>query len=145
MTDAVRLALDPFDITARARAAYGPDGRLPLPHTAHWPIFPFETDDLQVRHVEDPVLPEPARRGEAAEDCSTCQSADDPFVWNEERCRIVGRWRRPPPHLRGGPPAGMMQLRGLFLTTWLYALPPLSPELWAAIRSHVATTVDAPG
>jgi len=42
-------------------------------------------------------------------------------------------------------PRGMVQLKGMFLTTWLHALPPLSPELWSAIRSHVKTTLAAAG
>lgn len=42
-------------------------------------------------------------------------------------------------------PRGMMQLRGMFLTTWLYTLPPLAPELWAAMRSHVGTALGAGG
>ena len=41
-----------------------------------------------MRHVEDPVLPEPTRRGETTGDCSTCQSADDHFVWNDDRWRV---------------------------------------------------------
>jgi diadenosine tetraphosphate (Ap4A) HIT family hydrolase len=197
--DHVRLRLDPFDITARARSAYGPDGRLALPHTARWPIFPFETDNLRVRHLEDPVLPEPPRRDETVDDCSTCSSGDDRFVWNDERWRVsmsneplslpavvlhsrdhvdfhaltdqmaaemgvrliriqralagiegVGRvhvykWGDGGTHLHifvVARPLGMMQLRGMFLTTWLHTLPPLSPELWTAIRSHVTSTLD---
>ena len=198
--DRVGLKLDALDITIRARSAYGPDGRLALPHTAYWPIFPFETDNLRMRHVEDPVLPEPTRRGETTGDCSTCQSADDHFVWNDDRWRVsmseeplslpaavlhsrdhldfdvltdrlagemgvlliriqralaaiegVGRvhvykWGDGGAHLHiflVARPLGMMQLRGMFLTSWLYALPPLAPELWTAIRSHVRTTLDA--
>ncbi len=35
-------------------------------------------------------------------------------------------------------PLGMMQLRGIFLTTWMYMLPPLPVDQWAAMRGHVA-------
>ncbi len=40
-------------------------------------------------------------------------------------------------------PAGMLQLKGMFLTTWLHALPPLRPALRMAIRSHVSTSLGA--
>ncbi|MBW3648104.1 MAG: hypothetical protein KY440_10070 [Actinobacteria bacterium] len=40
-------------------------------------------------------------------------------------------------------PRGMLQLKGMFLTTWLHALPPLRPELWTAIRAHVRTALEA--
>ncbi len=198
--DSVPLMLDAFAITAAARRAYGSDGRLSLPHTAHWPIFPFETDNLEVRHVEDPVVPEPPRRDEAVADCSTCQSDDDRYVWNDERWRVsmseeplslpavvlhsrahldfdqltdqlgaemgvlvvriqralaaiegvarvhVYKWGDGGVHLHillVARPLGMMQLRGMFLTTWLYALPPLTPQLWTAIRAHVGGALDA--
>lgn len=195
----VPLRLDPFDITERARSAYGSDGRLALPHTARWPIFPFENDKLQMRQLADPVLPEPPRHGENADDCSTCRSGDERFVWSDERWRVsmsneplalpavmlhtrehldfdeltdelaaemgvrlvriqralggiegVGRvhvckWGDGGAHLHifvVGRPRGMMQLRGMFLTTWLYALPPLSPPLWTAIGAQVRTVLD---
>lgn len=40
-------------------------------------------------------------------------------------------------------PQGMMQLRGMFLTTWMHILPPLPRPLWAAVRSHVAAALAA--
>lgn len=82
------LRLDAVDIIRRAREAYGPDGRPALPPQVTWPIFPFETDGLRVRRVEDPVVPEPPRRGESAEDCWTCKAGDDAFVWSDHRWRV---------------------------------------------------------
>ena len=194
-----RLRLDASEITSRARAAYGPDGRLALPKVAHWPIFPFETDDLRMRHVEDPVVPEAARHGEAAEDCDTCRSPDDAFLWTDAGWRVsmskepislpavwlesrdhidfddltdeggaemgvllvrihralasiegvgrvhVNRWGDGGAHLHVwvvARPLGMVQLRGMFLLAWMYALPPLPDGLWTAIRSHVAASLD---
>jgi hypothetical protein len=32
----------------------------------------------------------------------------------------------------------MIQLKGMFLSVWMYALPPLPPEEWDAMRAHVA-------
>jgi len=186
--------LDPVAITARARKAYDPDGSLALPHTAGWPIFPFETEGLRMTHLRDPVLPEPPRNGEMAEDCSTCRLPDDDFVWTDERWLVsmpvepmslpgvvlhsrahldfgdlddeqaaemgvrliriqralatikgVGRvhvykWGDGGAHLHifvVARPVGMIQLKGMFLTTWMHALPPLDPLAWAAIRRHV--------
>ena len=196
--DQIPLRLDPFELTARARSAYGPDGRLAPPMTAHWPIFPFETEDLRMRHLEDPVLPEPPRRDETAGACRTCQWGEDQFVWSDERWRVsmpeeplalpavvlhsrdhldfdaldedlaaemgvrlmrieralraiegvarvhVYKWGDGGAHLHifvVARPLGMMQLRGMYLTAWLYALPPLAPGLWTAIRAHLAASL----
>ena len=194
----VPLRLDPVELTARARSAYGPDGRLALPVTAQWPIFPFETEDLRMRHLEDPVLPEPPRRDETADSCKTCQGGENEFIWSDARWRVsmsedplalpavvlhsrahldfdalnddlaaemgvrlirieralgaiqgvarvhVYKWGDGGAHLHifvVARPLGMMQLRGMYLTAWLYALPPLSPGLWAAIRTHVSASL----
>lgn len=194
------MRLDAFDITRRAREAYGPDGRLALPKVAHWPIRPFETDGLTVRLVEDPVVPEPPRRGEAPEDCWTCTADDDAFVWADERWRVsmpsepealpavtlhprahvdfheltleqgaelgvllvraqralgsidgVGRvhiykWGDGGAHLHViliARPEGMIQLKGMFLSTWMYTLPPLPAREWDAMRTHVAAHLAA--
>ena len=40
-------------------------------------------------------------------------------------------------------PAGMMQLRGMFLIIWLYTLPALAADLWTAIRLHLKATLKA--
>lgn len=189
-------ALDPFDITRRARAAYGPDGRPALPKTAHWPIFPFAVDGLLGRPLEDPVVPEPPRRDERADECHSCRAPDDEYLWTDDRWRVsmpaeppavpvltlhprqhldladltdeqgaglgvllvraeralrsvggVGRvqvykWGDGGAHLHVvliARPEGMMQLRGMYLSTWMHMLPPLPAEQWQAIRAHVAT------
>ena len=198
--------LNAFDITARARGAYGPDGRLPLPKVAYWPICPFEIDTLQVRHLNDPVVPEPPRHGESADECELCKAPDEEFLWTDERWRVgmsadpmalpnvwlhsrehldfddltdalaaemgvriariqralagiegvgrvhLNRWGDGSAHLHlllVARPEGMVQLRGIFLMTWIYALPPLSGDVWVAMREHVAETLrsmnDPPG
>jgi diadenosine tetraphosphate (Ap4A) HIT family hydrolase len=81
------VALDAGVLTARARAAYGPDGRLPVPESAGWDIFPY-AGDLQVKHLADPVLPEPPRQGEKAADCDCRQRDDGDYLWTDERWRI---------------------------------------------------------
>lgn len=187
-------------MTARTRQAYGADGRLPPPRTVGWPIFPFEPVGLRVRHVEDPVVPEPPRRGEDPAECQTCREPDDHFVWSGNRWLVampdepqslpsvtlhtrehldfhelsddlgaemglllvriqraltsiggVGRvhvykWGDGGAHLHifvVARPLGMMQLRGMYLTTWMDILPPLPKEEWTAIRAHVATALAA--
>ncbi len=80
--------LDPWAMTLWSRDAYGADGRLALPRVAHWPIFPFETDGLRTRCVEDPVLPEASRHDEDPDHCATCALPDGSFIWTDERWRI---------------------------------------------------------
>ncbi len=192
--------LDPFELTQRARAAYGAGGRPALPRTARWPIFPFDPGGLEVTTVNDPVVPEPPREGERADGCSTCAREDDHYIWTDQRWRIsmpeepqslpgvvihprdhldfgdlteemgaemgvllvrseraissidgVGRvhvykWGDGGAHLHVfvvGRPRGMMQLRGMFLTTWMHILPPLPPEQWQAIRNQIGAHLGA--
>ena len=51
-----------------------------------WDPFPFE-GDLLVKRLDDPVLPEPPRRGEGGADCPVCARPDDAYVWAAERWR----------------------------------------------------------
>ncbi len=78
--------------TERVRAAYGPDGRLPLPGLPDWDIFPFE-GSLQVKHLADPVLPEPARHGEDESSCGCRDRADTEFL-SDRRALAAGHDRR---------------------------------------------------
>ena len=73
----------------RARAAAGPDGRLPRPGVVDWDVFPFE-GDLLVKRLHDPVLPEPPRHGEnGPASCGACARPDDDYVWAGERWRLT--------------------------------------------------------
>ncbi|HUR22302.1 MAG TPA: hypothetical protein VMZ73_00370 [Acidimicrobiales bacterium] len=38
-------------------------------------------------------------------------------------------------------PAGMLQLKGMYLSTWMFALPPLPADEWEAIRVQVAAAL----
>ena len=38
-------------------------------------------------------------------------------------------------------PAGMIQLKGMYLTTWMFALPALPADDWEAMRRHVAAAL----
>jgi hypothetical protein len=66
---------------------YGPDGRLPVPDTSDWDIFPFE-GELLVKPLVDPVLPEPARQGEAGTNCGACSADDADYAWADSQWRL---------------------------------------------------------
>jgi diadenosine tetraphosphate (Ap4A) HIT family hydrolase len=196
--------LDAGDITRRAREAYGGDGRLALPKQTGWPIFPFETDGLRMRALEEPVLPEPPRNGEGGPaGCWTCtEGGGAGLLWSDDRWLVimpvepqslptvtlhtrahldfgdltddlgaelgvllvraqralasidgVGRvhvykWGDGGAHLHIfliARPAGMIQLKGMFSATWMFALPPLPPATWAAMRRQVTTVLEDAG
>ena len=40
-------------------------------------------------------------------------------------------------------PRGMLQLKGMFLTTWMFILPPFPADEWRAIREHVGRSLAA--
>lgn len=99
--------LDAAAITARARAAYGSDGRLPTPDMGGWDIFPYE-EPLVVKRLADPQLPEPDRFGAEPATCATCAKPDEEFVWAGQRWRLGDGgqaaslpvfWLHPRPHL----------------------------------------------
>jgi hypothetical protein len=75
------------EFTDRVRAAYGPDGRLAPPPLTGWDIFPFE-GDLLVKHLADPVLPEPPRQGEDPASCDCLDRQDDSYLWTDEQWRL---------------------------------------------------------
>ena len=70
------------ELYARAQAAAGADGRLPMPPVGDWETFPFE-GDIRVRPLEPPVAEEPARRGEDAADCWRCNEAPKLAIWSD--------------------------------------------------------------
>ncbi|MGW4464463.1 hypothetical protein [Micromonospora sp. NPDC004704] len=60
---------------------------LSVPDFAKWPSFPFE-GDLRVKHLDDPVDVEPARKGEGSAECLSCNAPDDAYIWVSERWRV---------------------------------------------------------
>ncbi|GGV14999.1 hypothetical protein GCM10010495_31320 [Kitasatospora herbaricolor] len=70
-----------------------PIGRRPQLRTdgvQAWDIFPFE-GELRVKVLDEPVLPEPPRQGEAgAEECDQCARPDSDFLWTDEHWRLSG-------------------------------------------------------
>ncbi|MFI6758208.1 hypothetical protein ACIBF5_03545 [Micromonospora sp. NPDC050417] len=64
-----------------------PHTPLSVPDFAKWPSFPFE-GDLRVKHLDDPVDVEPARKGEGSAECLSCNAPDDAYIWVSERWRV---------------------------------------------------------
>ncbi|MEU6352960.1 hypothetical protein ABZ896_27140 [Streptomyces sp. NPDC047072] len=65
--------------------------RLPMPaeSVADWETFPFEGDDLRVKPLRPPVLPEPARAGEhGPEECRTCNRPLSEALWADDHWRL---------------------------------------------------------
>lgn len=65
--------------------------RLTLPDgdvLATWDIFPFETDGLRPKVLDEPVLPEPPRNGETgADDCFACRG-DGEVIWSNHNWSV---------------------------------------------------------
>jgi hypothetical protein len=74
----------------RARAAVGDDGRLVPGGMAGWDVFPFETEGLLVRALEDYAVPEPDRT-RPPESCGTCRAlaVEDLLLHTGERLAVV--------------------------------------------------------
>jgi diadenosine tetraphosphate (Ap4A) HIT family hydrolase len=54
-----------------------------------WEIFPFE-GDIRVKPLDPPVLPEPARHGEAGPaSCSGCTEPPQDMIWADEHWRVT--------------------------------------------------------
>jgi diadenosine tetraphosphate (Ap4A) HIT family hydrolase len=85
------------EVYARVVAAVGTGGRLPMPTSVTWDIFPWEVDDGQlVPKVLRKPEPEPARRGEQGapdKPCDVCANGFDPthVVWEDERWVLTHR------------------------------------------------------
>jgi hypothetical protein len=64
------------------------DGRLPAPSAdVLGDIFPFESP-VAVVPFADAIVPEPARGGEAAEDCPACRRPDSDYIWSNADWRL---------------------------------------------------------
>jgi hypothetical protein len=79
--------MSPEEFYAHAMRAAGPDGRLPLSRMTGWDVFPFEQEGLRVVPLAAPVLPEPARAGEAGRECRAC-APGRPAIWSDEHWRL---------------------------------------------------------
>ncbi|KDN81011.1 hypothetical protein [Kitasatospora cheerisanensis] len=71
-----------------ARLPIGERPTIPADAAPSWDIFPYE-GDLTVRVLQPPLLPEPARHGEAGpESCGQCARPDSDFLWTDEHWRL---------------------------------------------------------
>lgn len=75
------------ELHARALAAAGEDGRLPMPPVADWETFPFE-GEIRVRPLRPPE-DEPPRRGEDPTDCWRCRLGDEDAIWSDEHWTVT--------------------------------------------------------
>ena len=82
------MALPPDDFYAHALAVADAERRLPLARMTGWDISPFEPDGLRVSPLRPPELPEAARHGENAADCSSCRHRDD-GIWLDAHWRLT--------------------------------------------------------
>jgi diadenosine tetraphosphate (Ap4A) HIT family hydrolase len=63
--------------------------RMPLGEVADDPLFPFE-GQISTRPLDEPLLPEPPRRGEPGGDpCGACEGTGGGVVWEDERWWVL--------------------------------------------------------
>ena len=76
------------EVYARVVAAVGEDGRLPVPDTSEWDIFPWAVDDgaLVTRPLMAPGE-ETARGGEGGRDCLSCAAVHG-AIWENDAWRV---------------------------------------------------------
>ena len=84
------------EIYARVVAAVGEGGRLPVPPTGDWDIFPWEVVDGAIApKVLKAPAPEQPRHGESAEKpCGPCAGFGDRLIWENDRW-VVTRMEEP--------------------------------------------------
>lgn len=77
------------EVYARVVAAVGVDGRLPLPESATWEVFPWEVVDGQLapKVLRAPEDETPRFGDEGGDPCRACAEGHDParVVWEDER------------------------------------------------------------
>jgi diadenosine tetraphosphate (Ap4A) HIT family hydrolase len=98
------------------------------------PFFPFD-GDIQVRPLDEPVLPEPPRRGEPGGDpCPTCaEPGSGPnVIWRDEQWSL----------LSGMEPNGLPMV-ALLVTREHYLLDTLPPELMATLGPMIQRVAGA--
>lgn len=82
------MALSPEEFHAHVLAGADAEGRLSPGELAEWDAFPFESEDLRVRPLRPPVVPDPPRQGEDPSDCRSCEHRDD-GLWLDEHWRLT--------------------------------------------------------
>ena len=82
------------EVYARVVAHVGEGGRLPTPPVHEWDSFPWE-GEIVAKVVQPPLVEEPARRGEAQQDCWRCEHQGTNAIWGNDRW-IVTSTNEPP-------------------------------------------------
>ncbi|MGW4897395.1 hypothetical protein ACWEQL_34860 [Kitasatospora sp. NPDC004240] len=65
--------------------------RIPLPEGGipWWEVFPYE-GDVRIKVLDEPVLPEPPRKGEDGGECPGCVEVEGPLLWSDEHWKLRG-------------------------------------------------------
>lgn len=96
------------------------------------PFFPFE-GDVQVVPLDEPVLPEPPRRGEAGgEPCMTCSEPDRSVIWRD------GLW-----HLKAGFTPSGLPMVAILEPRAHYRLDNMPAELTASLGPIIQRVTNA--
>jgi diadenosine tetraphosphate (Ap4A) HIT family hydrolase len=82
--------------------------QLRVPPVEEWDSWPFD-GELSVRALRPPVEGEEPRHGEGGVDCRRCASADDEYLWTNERWRLFA-----PPKPNGLPVVVLLEPREHF-------------------------------
>ncbi len=72
------------EVYARVVAQVGEDGRLPMPASSEWDIFPYE-GEMVPKVLRPPVEAEEPRWGEGGRRCSCEEGEPENAIWRNER------------------------------------------------------------
>ena len=112
------------------RLPYGE--RMPADPVLDSPFFPFD-GEIQVRPLDEPVLPEPPRRGEpGGEPCWTCLEPDHAVIWRDEHWSLKA----------GFEPNGLPMV-ALLVPREHHLLDTLPPELTATLGPMIQRVAGA--
>jgi len=75
------------EIYVRVTQAVGEDGRLPMPPTHEWDMFPWE-GDMRPKVVQPPLAEESPRVGEGDKPCWCAQDEPEQVIWRNERWMV---------------------------------------------------------
>jgi hypothetical protein len=98
------------------------------------PFFPFD-GDVRVRPLDEPVVPEPPRKGEpGGERCPTCAEPEECLVWRDERWAVYA----------GFEPVGLPMV-ALLMPIQHVTLHTMGPDLVAGLGPMIQRTAVAIG
>jgi diadenosine tetraphosphate (Ap4A) HIT family hydrolase len=78
------------EIYARVLAHVGEGGRLPMPPSHEWDIFPWE-GEMAPKVVQPPVEAEEPRGGEGGRPCSCENGEPENMIWRNDRWAVTSR------------------------------------------------------